>query len=81
MKITIDERGSVVYIKRELFAEDQTSAEEAEDYVLLLDSLEACRTGNCEGCMLCDYHSVGGENCTDSLLKIAADRIRKLRLN
>lgn len=79
MKITIDERGSVVYIKRELFAEDQTSAEENEDYALLLDSLGACRAGNCEGCMLCDYHSFGGEHCADSLLKLAEDRIRKLR--
>ena len=79
MKTTIDERGNIVYVRREFFAEDQTCAEENEDYVALLDSLKACRTGDCTVCILCDFHMNGGESCTDVLLRIAEDRISKLR--
>ena len=78
MKVTIDERGDIVFVRRELFAENQTREEQSKDYEALLDSLKACREGFCSNCILCEYHANGGESCTDVLLRVAEDRIRKL---
>ena len=79
MKTTIEDRGHVVYVRREIFAEGQSDEEEERDYRLLLDSMRGCRMGNCERCMFCNYQSDSGEFCTDALLRVAENRIRKLR--
>lgn len=78
MKITIDDRGSVVYIHKEMFAPGQSEEDTRNDYRILARSLEGCARGDCSDCILCRYEQEPGKYCDDELKKIAAARIRWL---
>lgn len=77
MYITVEEKGSSVYVRRELFAEGQGEVGMRSDYRMLVDSLNACTQNDCTSCLFCGY-STGHEHCTDMLRSIAAREIEKL---
>lgn len=78
MKITVEDKGNVVHITRELFDLEQDESDFQADFKLLIRSLRACRDGgNCERCLLCNL-DMGDNHCDDVLKEIAASQIEKL---